>query len=344
MKTMLKNTVVLGCLALSSLAQAENTVQTTNEINAQTTITRGAIDNVLERMSQQRPNSAFRATDYWAQNKDFQSKLDKALKTFEDTLVKDIFPKAAFWMDQYNSIYNSTEFTSEQKRILIEQRSLNIKNQFVALSSSYQKAIKALYSMVPYYDLKFGFSKAFTKHLCIESDSDSFQAYYTSNGKVIGGSTSIGVTTFDETKYYNYVKLSVNSSVVIEEMDQGSVPGYGYHQGEECKGRSRVSFETASMYNGLGKLKATRTDLYNGAYRAAYPAVKGKCRSSICIGLRTGDLVNLLTQIQTKIDRTITMRLASGETLTLNSAGERTGEIQQMLARVDYPETLPFDI
>lgn len=347
MKTNLKNAAVLGCLLMTTVAQAQSIAQTTSEINAQATITRGAIDNVLTRMNEQRPSSQFRATDYHAQNKDFQNRIQKALVKFEDTLTKDIFAKAAFWMDQYNSVYQSTEFSAEQKRILLEQRAVNLKNQFETLSAEYQKAINEVYKLVPGTDMKIVTSKAKTKQMCRESDSDGFEVYLTSGGKVISQRAKVSFSTFDEGGT-DYVSAVVNGIVVSDGYHGPNVSLWGYSRidGTECKGSRykdgrRIEVNGQEFITGFAKHFEY---LHSSAYRATYPAIKGSCRSSICVGLRSGDMVNLLTQISTKLDRSISMKLASGEQVVLKGSRTDLTKIQGMLARTDYPETLPFDI
>lgn len=344
MKTNLKKAAVLGCLMIASVAHAQSVAQTTNEINAQATITRGAIDNVLARMSEGRPNSQFRAIDYHAQNRDFQARLQAALVKFEDTLTKDIFPKAAFWMDQYNSVFASTEFSAEQKRILLEQRLANLRNQFKTLSVDYNKAITEMYKLVPSADLELKASKDETKAMCRETDTDSVDVFYKANGRLIGKKATFKFTTYDKHDS-DRISVDLNGVNLFSDIrgDYTLDNSVDLIDSTECKGGRRVKVGM-QVFLEFTAVKSRLNYLREDLYKSLYPSLKGQCRSSICIGLRTGDLVNLLTQISTKLDRNIEMRLSSGETVTLTGKRSDLSLIQSMLARTDYPETLPFDI
>lgn len=341
MKTKLKNAVVLGCLMLASVAQAQDVIQTTSEINAQATITRGNIDNVLERMAESRPSSQFRATDYHAQNSDFQSKLEAALVKFEDTLTKDIFAKAAFWMDQYNSVYASSEFTPEQKAILLAQRMENLKNQFKTLSTEYQAAINKVYGLVPNFDLALNYSKTTSKRICAETDSDSVSVFYSSAGKTVGGKAKIALNAYDHDDN-DYLDIILDGKMFQQRLYNGQTRSWvSFDSQIICKKRYTTVIDFSKMIETYPNLLS---GLNSQLYPKVYPAIKGKCRSSICLGLRSGDLVNLLTQVKTKIDRNISMKLASGQQVVLVGSNADLKLIQSLLVRTDYPETLPFDL
>lgn len=81
--------------------------------------------------------------------------------------------------------------------------------------------------------------------------------------------------------------------------------------------------------------------IFNKIY---YPAMKGTCESSICVGLRAGDLLTLMTLIKSQIDRDIKLRLLDGEYLYINGLNFDTTDLSKNLSRVDYPEELPFDL
>ena len=59
MKTL--NTLALTVLLTSMSVSAQDAAETTREINAQTTVTRGHIDNILQRMNDRRTDSRFNA-------------------------------------------------------------------------------------------------------------------------------------------------------------------------------------------------------------------------------------------------------------------------------------------
>lgn len=78
-----------------------------------------------------------------------------------------------------------------------------------------------------------------------------------------------------------------------------------------------------------------------------YPTVAQGCRSSICLGMRAGDLIFALSLLNSTINVNRTIQLAvtpkSNRSIGFNNVPFSAAWAVKMLARVDYPVSLPFD-
>ena len=278
MKHLVNKMMIAASLLSATGAWAQSTSQTSAEINSQSTLTRAAIDNVIQRMSEQRPSSAFRASDYYAQTVDFKNALNAVLVKFEDTLTKDIFPKAAFWMDQYNAVYTSSDFSPEQKKMLLAERLKSLTNQFKVLSADYAKALKGVYALVPLYDLALSYSNPYSSDLCSESDSDSVSVGYATSTKAIGPKVTFNFRTYDRKDggwgHYNiyYVDVSRNGTDVLKRLEQN----YSWMTqvgGTVCKNNYRKRIDYSAFFR---IYKTVVEPLEATLYNSAYPAIKAK--------------------------------------------------------------------
>jgi hypothetical protein len=336
------NTLALTMLLTSMSVVAQEAAETTREINAQTTVTRGQIDNIIERVNSTKTDSRFNATDYWAQNQDFKNSVDQTMKTFEETLEKGIFPKAAYWMDQYNSIQISNEFSPNQKEILLKQRLENIKNQFALLSKEYQAALKKVYSLIPSAS-----SQSVKFEVLTPSDTAYIGGDFTRQVKVklsIANSrsynTSVTVTFVGQDGTYKDIQLIYLDTKVVYNINDyryGSVPGIF---NTTNKNGSAVTLDYQKLIT-FDKLENLKKKVFQ---EAIYPTFKGSCVSTICLGLRASDQASLLTLVKTNLDRNIKLKLADGNVLTLVGLNLPIEKTLSLLSRVDYPVNLPFDL
>ncbi len=344
MKTIFLSTVMLAMSVANAAPMASDT---TKEINAQTTITRGQIDNILDKMNRQNNQSAFKASDYYAQTGAFKENIERVLRNFEDKFEKVILPKAAFWMDQYNSIYSSNEFSSEQKKVLLRERKSHISNQFQAITKEYREALKSVYGLMPRSDFK----------------SPTFE-YFPETLEYRGGTII---------KQKIKVKIKLNEDVAINDeitFEDGKIPNrtITFSDGrKETVDASRSGVDSYSYgidimeYNPMLSKKYFDVKVNFSKIRWLddlvmpqreefifekfyYPVMKGTCESSICVGLRAGDLLTLMTLIKSQIDRNISLKLLDGEYLFINGLNFDTTNLSKNLSRVEYPEELPFDL
>lgn len=344
MKTL--NTLALTVLLTSMSVSAQEAAETTREINAQTTVTRGHIDNILQRMNERRTDSRFNARDYWAQNPQFKGRVDSALKNFEDELEKGILAKAAYWMNQYNTIATSTEFSPEQKAILLRQRLENIRAQFKTLSQEYQTSLTKVYNIVAGANSKGRFeiltpadkgvrvSRAFERTVKVR---------YVDGKTVINSQVKVAMKDGGEVNRFDLVIDYPGAPLVIKASTY-----YGYGEANTVPGVTRNDdgrfYGVMLDYSTLIDLKRMTT-LQNSVFqRFFYPELRKSCQSMICLGLLSADHTALLTLIKTNLDRTIKMTLADGNEVQLMSLQRDISLQMSQLARVDYPEELPFDL
>lgn len=352
MKTL--NTLALTVLLTSMSVYAQEAAETTREINAQTTVTRGHIDNIIQRMNDRRMDSRFNAKDYWAQNDAFRSSIDVAMKNFEETLEKGILAKAAYWMDQYNSIYKSKEFSAEQKSILLKQRLENIRNQFAALSTEYQAAQRKVYALIPsaLFQTKLEVLNGPMVIDIAEPSDHQLKVRLSGNGRSYQAPLKLSMV--GQKNYYQDIHVFYPSGKEIIEYNDGFNTTKNvfddYHNDYRVKRvelegythvkKNRYSFNFTEFLD-LTKMSNLKITFFQ---KEVFATFKGSCKSQICLGLRASDQASLLSLVKSNLDRTITMKLADGNTLSLRAMNLDVKETSSYLAMVDYPVELPFDI
>ncbi len=342
----------------SSYAQTNSTSNTTSIIQAQSQITRGHINNLLEAISKQTNNKNFRVTDYLNQTADFNRAIEEKLVVFQDRLEKEILAPAAHWMDQYNSLYNSKSFSDEQKKVLLNERHEKVLSEFQALSKKYQMLLKEVYSLMPYYNLSFKRtvvpeSLSFSPS---SNDQGQFNVVYTlSENEIYSFPYSVKTTLESSSKSgKNNFRIDITSltgsynSKVVKEFketheDSGLIfdtYSFNYYPTLEalpcCTPRN---FERTWYQTGLG-LQAN-LELYN---KILYPYLKGSCQSSICVSLRVADISTLLTMIKSHIDRELVFRLADSRYVSIDALNPNTETFSNFIKTTSYPEPLPFEL
>lgn len=346
MKTKTTLAILAVTATMTSNLWAANAIETTEVINAQTQITKGYIDNLLDQVSQKKMDSQFNAKDYLDQTQEAQNKVEAAMLQFETVLEKDILPKASFWIDQYNAIYKSKDYSEEQKRILLSQRFVNLNKQFDLLSVSYKAAIKNVYGLVPFA------KEPITYNLSMNSKSYDPTKNATEVAKM--SLAYEGKTYVSQNFTMNLKKIDDGGSATVQfvtadkkvDAKDGSY-GFSYDSSQTAKvlfNKSRwyfvhVDYEKAA--SDLGVKDSLVDDMYK---KVVYQKIKGSCVSSICVGLKSAEYTNLLIMIRKLIDRDINLKLADGNTLSIESFDNYIDDSLSLLSRVDYPEDLPFDI
>jgi len=341
-----------------SHAQTNLPSDTTSITQAQSQITRGHINNLLEAISKQTNNKNFRVTDYLNQTADFNRTIEEKLMVFQDRLEKEILTPAAHWMNQYNSLYNSKSFSDEQKKFLLNERYEKVISEFQALSKKYQMLLKEVYSLIPYYNLSFKRtvvpeSLSFSTS---NNDQSQFNVVYTLSENEIYSFPYRVNTIFRSTTQWGTNKFrieitsltgSYNSKVVNDfsetQKDSGLIfdtYSFNYYPTLEalpcCTPRN---FERKWYQTDLG-LQAN-LELYN---KILYPYLKGSCQSSICVSLRVADISTLLTMIKSHIDRELAFRLADDRYVSIAGLNPNTETFSKFIETTNYPEPLPFEL
>lgn len=351
MKTIKKLVLVSLAATTMSNAWSDSAIETTQEINAQTTITRGAIDNLLEKINNRQIDTQFNALDYHSQVQAYKNKVEAALVKFEATIAKDVLAKASFWMDQYNAIYKSKDYSPEQKGMLLAQRSVNIKNQFAAISKDYQKAIKEVYTLIPWAEItpQFIATPAVGLYHPTRNSNENVRVDLVFNEKTkVSRTFAVKMkASSSNTLFKRYsADLSFEYASKIINTERGYY-GYDWEEIKFDKSKTADNYYYTSMdFNEISKKTySLHDDLISDFYKKiVYPSVKASCKSSICVSLRAADYSSLLVMIKKLIDRNMDVTLADGTKLTIFGSGKDNTVIAKMLSSVDYPEELPFDI
>jgi len=340
----IKKSILLGLsLVTISNSWAQSLVETSKEIEAQTTIVRGDVDNLIDQMNQNKADALFNTEDYVAQSLDYKNKAETALANFENVLEKDILVKAAFLMNQYNSIYTSSSYSKEQKYVLLADRKLNIIKQFEVLTKEYQKALKDVYSIVPHtlgsytmktipekysFKVKKDFKGTFTVELVYEKTKlvkDISVSWMKLNDDSVRSIIYDGTEIFD-----------VGNG--LQGVYWGHYPGVAFAIYSK---REYLDLNLLEIAEYLKVEETLRKKLYDNVF---YPSFKGSCKSISCIGLRTGDYSNLVSMIKKLLDRDMDLTLADGTKLKIKGLDQRIDNILHELSRINYPENLPFDL
>lgn len=345
-------TFILATMTLMTISNAycETAAQTAKEIAAQTNITRGSIDNLLEKINKKTIDTHFNASDYLAQTQAYKNNVEASMKTFEDRLEKEILAKASYWMDQYNAILNSKDISPEQKKVLLSQRRVVITKEFEKLSVDYKKYLKEVYELIPFatteakvsipvkskvYDLGqykgLNLNEKLEAHLLINNKKIS-STFFTMSTVAVGGKDAVEV-------------LNDNRNGYTVELKIGEDYNYEFKKNIMMNQRTvyTLYFEEIVKHRDIKRMLIT--SLAEKAYaNNFYPTIKGSCKSAICVGLKTGDYSDLSGMIQKLLDRKIEMKLGDGFVLTLENLNLDLSLAQGILSNVNYPEELPFDI
>lgn len=353
MKTL--NTLALSLLLTSVSVSAQQAAETTREINAQTTVTRGHIDNILLRMSERRIDSRFNAKDYWAQNDVFRASVDSAMKEFEETLEKKILGKAGMLMDQYNSIYKSKDFSEEQKKVLLKERLNNIRSQFEALTVDYQAAIKKAYTLIPiaFFSTMLEVPSQPLVLNIRKNTSQQVKVSLIANGKLHSSSVKFSIVEQQDKDVYGFLHIDFPKGKAI----------YDYYEGKYyLSGGAVVDWKNNHVFQTLPGFSIVKGDRHSFDLKQiltlkdfpdlrirffqeeVYPTFKGSCQSVICLGLRASDQSTLLSLLKKNIDRFIVMELADGNKLAIGNLNLDVEDKLAYFSMVDYPVQLPFDI
>jgi hypothetical protein len=126
--------------------QPQTAVDSQAQVGATLNATADSIQQILDKMSAQKPHDSFQHADYLAKSARNQGNVQSALNNFKNVLATDILPKLESYMADYNSIATSTSYSDAQKSSLL----LGLKNQInglvPGLQAQYQMELLKLYS------------------------------------------------------------------------------------------------------------------------------------------------------------------------------------------------------
>ncbi len=137
------------CAPAHAQTQQGALADSTQMIAAEANVTRDAVTQMLQHMAEQSTNIEFHAADYRVKTARFQRRISRALTTFETYLSTSIFPRLSVLANRYNSIYNSTVLSPEQKdQLLRQQQRVFARTDLPQIRSDYWTAIQAVYQVV----------------------------------------------------------------------------------------------------------------------------------------------------------------------------------------------------
>lgn len=328
MKTM--KTLAMTGLLLSSFVHAQVIGDTTHEINAQTTITRAAIDNVISIVNKPTQPTGFNATDYQGISSRFRMDVEYALKRFESRMQKEIFDPASALISQWNSIHGSTQFSDQQKSVILGQRTENIKVQFKLLSAKYQEILKEVFKMAPVYDLNLTSDISGEHGVSCTHNNDqtsTYQIVVATNRKLSWKATELKVKCAGYYGENTELSLGGATKTVMAVKKDGNSRSYFKV--------SKLAVHDFLLETMMGK------ELFQ---KLIYKPLKGECKSSLCVSLRASDFSTFVTSVNQKMNRWIPLKVASGAQFYIEPLSYDPSFISKAYQIVHYPETLPFDI
>jgi hypothetical protein len=126
--------------------QPQTAVDSQAQIGATLNATGDSIQQILDKMSAQKPHDTFQHADYLAKSARNQAKVQAALNNFKNVLATDILPKLESYMADYDSIATSTSYSDAQKNSLLIGLKNQINGLIPALQAQYQAELLKLYS------------------------------------------------------------------------------------------------------------------------------------------------------------------------------------------------------
>lgn len=329
------------------------------EIGAQVSLTRDAIEQMLRSLAKKPGDRTFRAADYLEQLPAFQRQIEQGMEQFQSVLSDTILKQVGFWMDRYNQVQLSSQFSSEQKKVLGEQIRTQIDAQMKGITARYHEEIRKAYGLAGAlprnYQYVFKPGKAeVQKGLTLGCakrgpNSKSFRGLtYLVLKDLQGqpvGETPVRCVYYGKKDDYWVVSLGITARAQELIKNESYDPSETY----PCRASKDASSNLPRVLCGIFEQDATLLFLDDSSrlyFENFFPAIAGSCRSQICLGLRASDVSTYLGLVATTLDRTLTFRLADGTSIQLPKLGFEIGLATWFLARVDYPspyQNMPFD-
>lgn len=302
MKTTLKK-LAIGLLFTTSVSGfAAQTPETTAEMEAQITVTKGHIDNLVQEIQNTNVTTDFNARDYWNQLPAFQRKVEQTMIDFENRMESEVFSKVSGLIDQYNKVYLSQSFSKSQKEIILKERKENLSNEFEKLSMRYQELIDDVYK------LTFANKDAFKGNLILPKQdywAVKYQSEVTVNYNIQIGSSnkliskSVNLTNPNCKKSH---KCSFNTGIEAGRFGK--------------KSRSYITYQMSKYLPAISPVEFLSKDGYDAV---VLPYISSGCQSIICMNLKTADVLSLHELTSDKIDRHIRFKLADKTVVILKS-------------------------
>jgi hypothetical protein len=154
-KTSLKTLSITGLASVAALSgsfsvhaddQPQTAVDSQAQIGATLNATGDSIQQLLDKMSAQKPHDSFQHADYLAKSAKVQAKIEAAFSNFKQVLANDILPKLESYMADYDSIATSTNYSDSQKAALLSGLHTQLNSLVPTLQNQYQGELLKLYT------------------------------------------------------------------------------------------------------------------------------------------------------------------------------------------------------
>jgi len=153
-KTSLKTLSITGLASIAALSgslsvhaddQPQTAVDSQAQIGATLNATGDSIQQLLDKMSAQKPHDTFQHADYLAKSAKNEVKIQAAFSGFKQVLATDILPKLESYMAGYDSIATSTNYSDAQKTALLSGIRTQLNALVPTLQAQYQGELLKLY-------------------------------------------------------------------------------------------------------------------------------------------------------------------------------------------------------
>jgi hypothetical protein len=377
----MKNYLFLTIL-LSASAHAQVTTPTEDAIAAQINTTKDLTDRLLRKLDQPETTTPVNIVDYRNFKKKFQAKIEIALTQYEGELKNDVFKRVSVYLDRYNAIATSKEYSEDQKQAILGQQRELIQNHLGEVSAIYQADLQKL------YDLEGGVADHLDAKFISVSDNDDLGCYFAKHMKNVH-KNDVGVLQILVVDG-NGASAVVQKDCVIKttrdlEIDQfgDRASKDGFLKLGDYAGTQKISDDgldssgdnyygddkkfTYSAYDGYffvpkDNLKSAENDFAKTAFQSVtYPEWRKVCESQLCFSFVASEISLYLTTIGDSIDRDLEFKLADGNVVKLTglrrfitkNPNDQTDDFEfadTMLARqlssIEYPadyKTLNYD-
>ncbi|MFK8137223.1 MAG: hypothetical protein AB8E15_02580 [Bdellovibrionales bacterium] len=326
-KNILKN-YVIGALLFLSLpihSFATNSISNATQVlGAQLDVTKDKINNLITQLENRQETSGFKVNDYYRVAPVLQRDAELALEEFEFALENKIMPRLKFWMERYNSIFESSGLTKTQIDAVSSSQYQLLLAQVELISKIYQDEIFKIYQAMgnfifDYWIKRYSYEqirkdkglKRKFKNLVGKNDSVLiFTPMRLQSG--LGQIDAIGDSVIRSKRFYSNLKPRF-----ITDLSPSSTEHY-------LKNKFPESF-------------------YKDFNNEIFDKISLSCESQLCVGLRAADLAFFIDMVRQNIDRPIHFSIRGGRGISLQPLRLNTSIISVFLKELNYPISLPLE-
>ena len=304
-------TAALICLPLSGFANPTSPGSMDGIISAQVGVSKDNVQEFLREVMQNGGDQTFQHADFKRKVLKFSQDVDGAMQSFEAQMKNKVLAEISLYSENYNSVYNSTTYSSDEKTALLAQLYVQANSALGHSLDMYQSEVTKLIEVSGIHPLSF----------VAKTSEPSYHLIWVYALSEVD--TTKSVTEFSDANL-----VSIDREVrAINEM-RGTPPApvdvILEDQGSDFEARSIQTF--------------------------VYPQVTEGCYSSSCITLSLLMYTKYIKLIESSFLKDMHIRLADGKELVLKASGLKDKLTQndlRLLSRVVLQKEaydLPFDI